>query len=94
MRAYDFFGMRDVFGLDACCLFPQCVQAIVPLLGGMKVYSLCVLPGRGTMCHACRLYLVTGPLAVAVTLREEGMVLRAFGRGNDMVCFLGVEHNR
>ena len=26
------FGMRAAFGLDACCLFPQCVQAVIPLI--------------------------------------------------------------
>lgn len=38
MRAYFFsFGVRATFVLDACCLFPQCVQASIPLL----VYSKC-----------------------------------------------------
>ena len=41
------FGMRDAFGLDACCLFPPCVQAVIPLIRGMKVCSLPVLPGSG-----------------------------------------------
>lgn len=41
-----FFGMNSAFGLDACFLFPQCVQAISPLTGSIQVYSLLVLPGR------------------------------------------------
>ena len=27
------FGMRAAFDLDACCLFPQCVQAVIHLIG-------------------------------------------------------------
>ena len=27
------FGVRADLGLGACCLFPQCVQAIIPLIG-------------------------------------------------------------
>ena len=34
--------MRATFGLDACYLFPQCVQAIFPMLA----YGLHVLPVR------------------------------------------------
>ena len=26
------FGLRVPFGLDACCLFPQCVEAVIPLI--------------------------------------------------------------
>ena len=45
MRAYFFFfffffGVIVSFGLDACCLFPQCVKAIFPLLGGMLLHGL------------------------------------------------------
>ena len=32
--------------LDAHCLFPQCVQAVIPLIGGVLVQSLHLLPGR------------------------------------------------
>ena len=43
VKAYCIFGVRAPFGLDACylfpqcvqvvLLFPQCVQAVIPLLG-------------------------------------------------------------
>ena len=33
--------MRVVFGLDACCFFPQCVLAVFPLVVGMQVHGLC-----------------------------------------------------
>ena len=35
------FGIRAAFGLDACCLFPQSVQNVIPLIG-----CLCMLPRR------------------------------------------------
>ena len=44
---YHYFCLRAAFDLDACCLFPQCVQAVIPLTGVVLVYSLHVLPGRG-----------------------------------------------
>ena len=31
--------MRTAFGLDACCLFPQCVQAVIPLIVGVELYT-------------------------------------------------------
>ena len=30
-----FFGVRAAFSMDACHLFSQCMQAIIPLLGGV-----------------------------------------------------------
>ena len=30
-----FFGARAVFSMDACHLFPQCVLADIPLIGGV-----------------------------------------------------------
>ena len=42
---FFFFLSAGCFGLDACCLFPPCVQAIIPLLVGMQLYRLWVLPG-------------------------------------------------
>ena len=47
MRAYYFFDMRVDFGLDDCYLFPQCMQTIIPLKGGVKLYGLWMLPGGG-----------------------------------------------
>ena len=43
---FFFFGVRAGFGLDACSLFLQCVQAVIPLIGGVQVHSLPMLPGR------------------------------------------------
>ena len=40
------FGVRSVFGLDACSLFPHGVQALFPFIGGVKLYGLHVLPKR------------------------------------------------
>ena len=34
-------SVRAAFGLDACCLLPQCVQAVIPVL----VYTLWLIPG-------------------------------------------------
>ena len=31
---FNIFGTRAVFSMDACCLFPQHVLAITPLMGG------------------------------------------------------------
>ena len=39
-------GMKVAFGLDAWHLFPQCVQAVIPLIVDMLVYSLHMLLGR------------------------------------------------
>ena len=47
MRAYYFFGMKAAFGLDACSLFPQCLQALIPLL------AVC-------QCMACACFEVEG----------------------------------
>ena len=41
-----FFGMRAVFGLDPCSLFPQCLLAIIPLIGGVQVRGSCTLQVR------------------------------------------------
>ena len=30
-------GVGAAFDLDVCCLFPQCVQAIIPLIGGVML---------------------------------------------------------
>ena len=43
---FFFFGMSATFGLNACCLFLQCVQGAIPLIGGVLVYGLHMLPGR------------------------------------------------
>ena len=55
------FNVRATFGLDTC-LFPQCVQAFISLIGGMKVFALPVLPGRWGQwaVHVGRQRLVDG----------------------------------
>ena len=40
------FGLRAALGLDICCPFPHFVQTIIPLILGMQVCGLCMLPGR------------------------------------------------
>ena len=32
---FNSFGKRKVFSMDVCHLFPQCLLAIIPLLGGV-----------------------------------------------------------
>ena len=31
----NIFGVRAVFDMDACHVFPQCVLAVIPLIGGV-----------------------------------------------------------
>ena len=31
---FSIFGVRAVFSMDACHVFPQCVLAVIPLIGG------------------------------------------------------------
>ena len=57
------FGMRGAFGLDACSLFPQCVQ------DNSLARVLHVFPGRwrhwaGRVGRASSQCLVAGPLTV------------------------------
>ena len=40
------FGTGAAFDLDACCLFPQCVQTVIPLIVGVPVYGFHLFPGR------------------------------------------------
>lgn len=46
LYGFNCFWHGCCFGLDACCLFPQCVLAIIPLIEGGQVHGLCVLLGR------------------------------------------------
>ena len=32
---FFFFGVRAVFGMDDCRLFPHCMLAVMPLIGGL-----------------------------------------------------------
>ena len=43
---YLYICLKADFVLDACCPFPQCVQAVIPLIGHVLVYDLHVLLGR------------------------------------------------
>ena len=66
---FFFLNVRAAFVLDVCSLFPQCVQAIISLIGGVQVHS----PG----CVLLRWWgkqVVAGcmPLAVATTSIEVG----------------------
>ena len=74
--------------MDACCLFPQCVQAIISLLECMPAHGLQVLPGRwGEMSSTCRQHSVARPLAVVRTCGEVRVQAapdcRALGSGTD-----------
>lgn len=42
---FNIFGARDVFRMDACHLFPHCMLAIIPLLGGVQMQWLEPSPG-------------------------------------------------
>ena len=41
-----FFWPEGCFCLDACCLFLHCMQAVIPLIGGVKMNDLPVFPER------------------------------------------------
>ena len=65
--------MRAAFGLDACCLFPQCVQAVIPFIGGCW-YTVWEMEAMGrassqswemeAMGRATSQCLAAGPLTV------------------------------
>ena len=60
-----FFGVRVDIGLDACCFFPQCVQALILLLGGAQVHGLHMVSERWVQTgSASRQHLVSKPLAL------------------------------
>ena len=48
LYGFNIFVARAAFSLGACCLFPQCVLAIIPLLGGVQVWR----PTRAPGAHA------------------------------------------
>ena len=56
------FGVRASFGVDACCLFPQHVQAVIPLTGccvcfqgdGGNGQGLRPVPGCGALDSGAR----------------------------------------
>ena len=44
---FNIFGASAVFSMDACCLFPQCVLVVLPLIRGVQVWWL--VPGPGVL---------------------------------------------
>ena len=36
LHGFNMFGVRIIFSMDACCLFSQCMLAIIPLIGGVS----------------------------------------------------------
>ena len=60
--------MRRGFGLEAYCLFPQCVQAVIPLRVGAGVWCSHASMEMEAMCRVSNQSLFAGPLIVARTL--------------------------
>ena len=54
----------DAFGLDAYCLFPQCVQAVIPLRECGNLWPTHASREMEAMGRACSHFLVAGPLTV------------------------------
>ena len=81
--------MRAAFGSEACCLFPQCVKAVIPFVMGMHVQDLCMLLWSCRQCVAptgvYMLCLVAGPLTVAIV----GCVHSQGGEGNRQCLVAG-----
>ena len=44
----NIFGVRAVFNMDACHIFPLCVLVIIPLMGGCRCAAPCALGKTGT----------------------------------------------
>ena len=42
---FNIFSGRAVFSMDVCCLFPQLVLAIIPLIGDVQMWCLVPVPG-------------------------------------------------
>ena len=45
LHGFNILGARTVFSVDACLIFPQCVLAIIPLIGGVQMQWLVPTPG-------------------------------------------------
>ena len=71
--------MRAAFGLDACCLFPQRVQAVILLIGVVLIYGpehvSRETEAMGRVSSQC---LVAGPLTMS---RTGGKWCRLLGPG-------------
>ena len=40
LHGFNMFGVRIIFSMDACCLFSQCMLAIIPLTGDVTGVQL------------------------------------------------------
>lgn len=40
LYGFNIFGARPVVSMDSCHLFPQCVLAIIPLIGSVQMWRL------------------------------------------------------
>ena len=73
--------------LDICCLFPQCEQGVIPLIG------CCVLsPREKAMSRASSQCLIAGLLTIARTCRKVVQATpscRALGSGDELQADLG-----
>ena len=88
-----FVFVRTAFGLDACCLFSQCEQGVIPLDRGYAgVWTALASRNMKAMVRICSQCLVDGPLTVA---RKHGEVVqaapgyRALGSGSDPQAGVG-----
>ena len=59
-----FFGVMAMFSMVVCCLFPQCMLAIIPLIVGVA----------DVMARACIRYWVGAPLCPVVVNALSGAV--------------------
>ena len=64
---FFFFDLSAAFGLDACCLFPQCVQTAILHADVWHARASTVMKAMGKACRQC---LVAGLLKVVRTCRE------------------------
>ena len=94
---FIYFDMRAAFGLDACCLFPKCGQAVTLLMGvfwcmacmcfqGAEGCGQGLKPVSGCGAFDSGVDPWKGPWKVTVTLRHEWVVHRAFDNGNSREC--------
>ena len=58
LRGFNSFDKREVFSIDVCHLFPQCLLNIIPLLGGVTdvvvirvIAGWCAVPPLRSGCH-------------------------------------------
>ena len=82
--------------LDICYFFPQCEQAVIPLIecyvcfqgegGYWQGSSQCLLAGLSTVARTYRKVAVAGPWEVVMSLRHISVVTRAFDSGRGRVC--------